>query len=304
MSSLGYEASADLKPKLEMWADCCESLWATWNEFSTQFSGGPKDGSPFRSDLEAFTASHPDADTTIANVAGDLAARLTGAMGQHVSALAVLLRTGVVTLSVYPAVRAELELAGTSAWLLEPGTPSDPLGTDSRVARGLMFALSDTRDHLKSKSYAKSALITLLQAAESKILAQIDSVFPGSALTGDPPRSWELGGEKYPSTNKMLDLFSSLAFTNSPSVYGFYSRFSHPSIITLDLLSKKTRTDSTVRVDYHVPSEVIEDWVRMATISFHKASHLVARYFGFDTLMLDQWDQSAPDHWFDTGGAA
>lgn len=300
MSTLGFEVSDDLKPKLQAWADLCDGLWAAWQTFARQLALGSAEGSPFRRDVERFVAAHPDAERLIAYAAGDTGSRVVAAMGQHISALAVLLRSGVVTLSVYPIVRAELELAGAAAWLLDPGTPKKPLGTDPRLARALMFVLADVRDHLRAGPYAKEELIQKLKARETKVRGQIDSVFHGSKLAGSPTRSWSVGGENYPATNAMIDLFTSLAFhPNSPSLYGFYSRFSHPSIITLQSLSKVTYTETTMHVDYHVPSDRIEDWVRLATMSLHKAAHIVAWYFGFETAALDEWVKTAPDSWFD-----
>ncbi|MGH9116698.1 MAG: hypothetical protein ACRD0A_02110 [Acidimicrobiales bacterium] len=110
------------------------ALTMAWAATARRLGSAAGPTAPASYDDRALLVSHPGAPAGIVQAAGQSGAQYVDAIGQHVQAIGVLLDARQVTLSMWPIVRAELEIAGRVAWLLEPNTETTTVSAPQRVA--------------------------------------------------------------------------------------------------------------------------------------------------------------------------
>lgn len=207
----------DANRTANMLADLCESLVVSWKEIGQQaFAGAPPEA-PSSLDADDARRSLPlsNRPKNLEYTAGYISGELVGAISLLLQAVATQLRARpLVSLMIWPLVRAELEYAGRVAWLLEPLEGSNA-GT-RRVARALLEQLSSLQREKYTASKHSRPLEKQRKHEREALLGTIKSLFPDEVDTPvESPEQiaeWKIGGgnpcchSAKPSTSSSLSI--------------------------------------------------------------------------------------------------
>lgn len=180
-------------------AELCESLVGSWRQIGQQAGNGaaPEARVSIDADDARRSLSLPDRPKNIEYVAGNFSGELVGAISLLLQAVATQLRARpLVSLTIWPLVRAELEYAGRVAWLLEPLESSN--AGARRVARALLEQLSSLqRERFTAGKHSKS-LEKQRKGEREALLGSIKSLFPDGVhtplQTPEQIAEWRIGG--------------------------------------------------------------------------------------------------------------
>lgn len=293
----------DANRTANMLAELCESLVVSWKEIGQQaFAGAPPEA-PFSLDADDArrSLSLPDRPKNLEYAAGNISGELVGAISLLLQAVATQLRARpLVSLTIWPLVRAELEYAGRVAWLLEP-LEGGNAGT-RRVARALLEQLSSLQREKYTASKHSKPLEKQRKQEREALLGAIKSLFPDEVNT--PVQSpeqiaeWKIGGEPMLPLGKAADLFVSLNFTLSKGLYDTLSDYSHPSVMALARQSTAEETEGATFRTYPPDDEVLDYQARLGCLILYKAAHHMAGYYGLNAAPLERWAETVPGHWF------
>lgn len=284
-------------------AELCESLVVSWQQIGQQaFAGAPPEA-PLSLDADDArrSLSLPDRPKNLEYAAGNISGELVGAISLLLQAVATQLRARpLVSLTIWPLVRAELEYAGRVAWLLEPLEGSN--AGARRVARALLEQLSSLqRERFTAGKHSKTLAKQLKQDRDAA-LAAIESLFPGDVHTPlESPKQieeWKIRGEPMLSLGKATDLFVSLHVKTGKGLYDTLSDYSHPSVMALARQSVAEESEGVTFRSYPPDAEVLDYQVRLGCLILYKAAHHIAGYYGLNTDPLERWAETAPGHWF------
>lgn len=284
-----------------MLAELCESLVASWQQIRQQTGAGAPPGTPVSLEADDVRRSLPDRPKNIEYAAGQMSGELVGAISLLLQAVATLLRARpLVSLTIWPLVRAELEYAGRVAWLLEPLEDSD--AGSRRVARALLEQLSSLQREKYTASKHSKPLEKQRKRERDSLLNSIESLFSDDVYT--PLRSpediaeWKIGGQPMLTLGKANDLFVSLNFTSNKAMYDTLSDNSHPSVTALTRQSVAEESEGVTFTSYPPDADVLDYQVRLGCLILYKAAHTIAGYHGLNVDPLERWADTVPGHWF------
>ncbi|MGV0741019.1 hypothetical protein [Mycolicibacterium sp. XJ870] len=294
-----------LAAEMDEWARHSRSLVAAWFVVGKQAGAAPTSG-PRAQDARGFRNALPMAPVNLAYAPGDSAGVYVDAIAQHVLAIAALFEARQVALSVWPLIRAELEIAGRVGWLLDPGTDSEPVTADARVARFSMELLASwcregfTASKLRQKNRKRAA-----KAERDRQRDALKPVFPEAHTDWGSPgdeTEWNVRDEPCLTLGRGVEKFAQVHFNGMHGLYDLLSDYSHPSLIRLSNQSRRHDDGSVVAVlSYELDRELLEWQVRLGCLILYKAAHLAAGYFALDDSPLEAWAVAAPRNWFDDG---
>ncbi|GED11688.1 hypothetical protein [Cellulosimicrobium cellulans] len=285
---------------LDRLADHCRALVTAWFEMARGNAVPPGADSPAAIDAGQFRQERPSAPANVEHGPGQQAGLYVDAIGQHLLAIEALLRARRVAVAVWPLVRAELELAGRVAWLLEPRI-EQPAGA-VRVARLYLEMISSLqRDRYTAGKFSKAAekrskSIRDQKTAEARDLfdrVEVDLSSPGRL------DSWSIGGESLPGLGDAVGLFIELNFAGgAKAVYDILSDYSHPSLSAIARQTTPVEVDGVAMRPWRVDVKTVERQVHYACAILYKAAHFVAGYYELDASPLERWVESTPGEWF------
>lgn len=285
--------------ELDAMAKACAGLNAAWVEVGAGLAAVPSPASSAGSDAIQFVESKPGGPTNIAFAPGQYAGLYVDGIGQHLLALETLVSAGRVTIAPWPLIRAELELAGRVAWLLEPD-----LGEQSgerRVARFYMELISShQRERFTAGKLSRSREKEAKKARDAK-LEEARSVFGSLELdfsSIDKIESWVISDESFKGLGEGARLFVQLCFLKSSGLYDFLSDYSHPSLTAFARQTSEIVSDGVTTRPWVVELDTVEHEVRLACLVFYKACQILAGYFNIEASALDRWAESVPPKWF------
>lgn len=282
-------------------AELCESLVVSWRQIGQQAGAGAPPDAPVSLEADEVRRSRPDRPKNMEYAAGQMSGELVGAISLLLQAVATQLRARpLVSLTIWPLVRAELEYAGRVAWLLEPLQDSD--AGSRRVARALLEQLSSLQREKYTASKHSKPLEKQRKGERDALLGWIKSLFPDDVYTPlqspEQIAEWKIGGQTMLSLGKANDLFVSLNFTSGKAMYDTLSDYSHPSVMALARQSVAEESDGMTYRSYHPDYEVLDFQVRLGCLILYKAAHTIAGYHGLDADPLERWADTVPPHWF------
>jgi len=279
-------------------------LVVSWKEIGQQAGAGapPEAQLSLDADDARRSLSLPDRPKNLEYAAGNISGELVQAISLLLQAVATQLRARpLVSLTIWPLVRAELEYAGRVAWLLEPLEGSN--AGARRVARALLEQLSSMqRERFTASKFDNKPLVKQLKQERDAALAAIESLFPNDVYAPlDSPKhieEWKIGGEPMLSLGKANDLFVSLNVTTGKALYDTLSDHSHPSIMALARQSVAVESEGVTLRTYPPDAEVLDYQTRLGCLILYKAAHHIAGYHGLNTDPLERWAETVPGHWF------
>jgi hypothetical protein len=285
-------------------AELCESLVVSWRQIGQQAGAGAPPDAPVSLEAKEVRRSLTDRPKNIEYAAGQMSGELVGAISLLLQAVATQLRARpLVSLTIWPLVRAELEYAGRVAWLLEPleGSEAGP----RRVARALLEQLSSLQREKYTASRHSKSLEKQRRREREALLASIKSLFPDDVHTPlESPEQiveWKIEGEPMLPLGKAIDLFISLNFTSNKAnkaMYDTLSDYSHPSVMALARQSVAEESEGVTFRSYPPDDEVLEYQVKLGCVILYKAAYTIAGYYGLDVDPLERWADKVPQDWF------
>ncbi|WP_409430093.1 hypothetical protein ACJEIK_18265 [Mycobacterium sp. SMC-16] len=294
--------SERLGEEMNSWAVHMRAIVTAWQQVGSQARGALALDSPFSRDRLDFRASHPDAPQNI-EAASLYTGEYVSAIGQYVLAIAALFETNQAVLSVWPLIRAELEIAGRIAWLLAPGSSESVVSSTLRIARFQMeFLATLCRERFTASQMKNRGRERESKTIRDRLRADLMQVFPDAQTDWSEPgdeRSWDVGGVKYVGLGHATKLFAESCMGDDRGLYDVLSDYSHPSLFRLRAQSSMVDTGQGFQaLMYEVPPGMLEWQARIACTIFYKSAHLVAGYFGLDDRPLELWAASVPSEWF------
>ena len=293
-----------LAVEMDSWARHARSLVSAWFEVGNQAGVAPMFSQRDR-DAREFRNAVPAAPANMEYAVGDFAGCYVDAIAQHLLAVATLFEARQVALSVWPLVRAELEIAGRVGWLLDPGAVAKALPADARVARFMELLASWCRERFTASKLRQKNRERSAAAGRDRQRDVLEQVFPESHTEWRHPgdeTKWNVGGENYLGLGPGATKFEQTHFNGVPGLYDLLSDYAHPSLIRLSTQSRRHDDGSGIAVlSYELHQELLEWQVRIACLILFKAAHLVAGYFSLDGSPLESWAGAVPSNWFNDG---
>lgn len=288
----------------DMLAELCESLIRSWKEIGQQAGAGAPPEAQLSRDADDArrSLSLPDRPKNLEYAAGNIAGELGQAISLLLQAVATQLRARpLVSVTIWPLVRAELEYAGRVTWLLEPMEGSN--AGARRVARTLLEQLSSMqRERFTAGRLGNKSLAKQLKQERDTVLAATESLFPGDVYAPlDSPKrieEWKIGGEPMLSLGEANDLFVDRNFNTGKALYDTLSDHSHPSIMALARQSVSVETEGVTFRTYPPDAEVLDYQARLGCLILYKTAYHIAGYHGLNTDPLKRWAETVPEHWF------
>jgi len=279
----------------------CEALIAAWHHDAAASAGGATPGSQAALDLAAVRKLFPDRTPASFEHAHEQMS------GQMIDAIVLLLQSvstqlrarQVITVSLWPLVRAEFEHAGRVAWLLEPFSDEDAGGR--RMARALLEQLSAAQRQRFTNGKWNPARAKQFKTNRDELLDKIRILFDDVYTPMDRPEQidkWRIGGEVMAPLGKAIELFLKRNFSNGDAIYHILSDYSHPSVISLALHSSASDEDGVTIWSYPPIPRVINFQARLACAALHNIALAILQYFGYPSIAIDRWASEAPPHWF------
>ncbi|TXH28364.1 MAG: hypothetical protein E6R06_01170 [Mycobacterium sp.] len=293
-----------LASEMDSWECHARSLVSAWFAVGKQAGASPV-SNPREWDGRAFRAVAA-APVNIEYDVDDSAGCYVGAIAPHFLSIAALFEIRQVALSVWPLVRAELEIAGRVGWLLDPGTATEAVPAGARVARFSMKLLAAscrerfTASMLRNKSRERTAVSGCDRQRD--VLAQ---VFPESHTEwrrSGRETEWYVGGEEYLGLGPGAAKFVQAHFSGVPGLYDLFSDYSHPSRIRFSAQASRPDDVSGITVlSCELDRELLGWQMKMGCLILYRAAHLVARYFALDDSPLELSASAVPSDWFHDG---
>lgn len=276
------------------------SLVTAWFETARGNAVPSGVGSPAAIDAGQFRHARPGAPANDEHGPGQQAALYVDAIGQHVLAIEALLRARRVAVALWPLVRAELELAGRVAWLLDPGIEQQ--AGEVRVARLYLEMISSfQRDRYTSGKFDRAAEKRSKTARDQK-LAEARGLFDRVEVdlsTPDIFGDWNIGGEALPGLGAAVGMFLDVSFKGeSKALFDILSDYSHPSLSAISRQSTPVEVEGAAMRPWTVEIEIVERQVHYACAILYKAAHFVASYYELDASPLEEWADGVPAEWF------
>lgn len=294
--SVAEGAAADM----DQLADYCRSLVTAWFETARGNAVQPGAGSPAAIDARHFRHAWPGAPANVEHGPGQQAGLYVDAIGQHLLAIEALLHARRVTVALWPLVRAELELAGRVAWLLDPGIQQK--AGEVRVARLYLEMISSLQRDRYTSGKFNSAAEKRSRTARDQKLAEARGLFERVEVDLSSPDmlgDWNIGGEAILGLGDAVGVFLEVSFGGKPkALYDILSDYSHPSLSAIARQTMPVEVEGVAMLPWTVEIEIVERRVQCACAILYKAAHFVASYYELDPSPLEQWANGVPAEWF------
>lgn len=279
----------------------CEVLVAAWELDSAESGNGAVAGSAAALDVASVREVFPqDMPTNVEHAHGQMAGDMINAVVLLLRSIVTLLRAEpLITLGIWPLVRAELEYAGRITWLLEPLSGGD--AGRRRVARGMLEHLSAVQRQRFTAGKWNPAQAAKFKKVRTEIRSRVTALFEDVHTPLDAPEKiaeWTIGGEKMVMLGEGVDRFLTLNLTNGKALYDVLSDNSHPSVISLALQSFTTVHEGVRITTYPPIPRVLNMQVRLGCLTLYRSAITILDYFGHPHPALDLWAAHAPDRWF------
>jgi len=282
-------------------AQICEVLIAAWELDAAETMKGAADGSAAALDVlsvrEAFPEDRPD---NLEHAHGQIAGDMINAITLLLQSVVTLLRAEpLITLGIWPLVRAELEHAGRISWLLEPLT-GEGVGK-RRVARGMLEHLAAVQRQRFTANKWNKEQARKFKAVRTKYHGRAVTLFGDVHTPLDSPEmiaEWAIGGEKMATLGDGVKLFLKLNLTGGEALYDVLSDNSHPSIVSLTLQSSRTDHEGVSVTTYPAIPRVLNTQIRLGCLTFYRSALTILDYYGHPHPHLDMWAAHAPERWF------
>lgn len=287
---------------MDQFAEICDRLIAACLEVAADSSSSLAPGSQIATESVVFRTAYPNAEKNVQYAPAHAATGYADLMRLQLAAISALLRAREVVGTLWPLVRAELEVAGRVAWLLNP-TLDQPAG-EVRVARYYLEAISSLqRARFTTGKYDRAAGKDFKTRRDTTIAAA-KSLFPDLAMdlsTPDAIAGWVLRGEPMMGLGAGANLFAQL-FLSGPgkALYDILSDYSHPSLVSIELQTRLVDDGEVASHPWVVPPETVEHQCRWACTILYKTWHLISAYLQLDVSPLERWADGVPEKWFDT----
>lgn len=241
--------------------------------------------------LEADDFDWPD--YTMLGV-GSGATRYLSVICRHSLGIAKLLSDGAVMMPIFPVVRAQVEAAGRATWLLEPLRSDRPSVTPrNRVARFYMEIYSGLCLHryAAGRRNAPKQEIAEIKAGRDKFRRDfIDKAFGPEVDLRSTDRSkmaeWCVGGQPFLGLGGGAKLFNDICWPQARGTYDLLSNVSHPSLMTINLLTRPTEVGAS---EWVITDTMLAQQVLIAEACMRRVSNMVASYFGISDQGLEDW---------------
>ena len=291
---------------LDRLAACCHELVIAWFETARGHAVLPGAGSPAAVDAKLFRRAKQTAPTNVEHGPGQQAGLYVDAIGQQLLAMEALLRARRIAVALWPLIRAELELAGRVAWLLDPGI--EPPAGEVRVARLYLEVISSLqRDRYTAGRHDRAAEKRAKTVRDEKI-AEARQLFDRVEVDLSSPDSfgtWNIGGESILGLGDAVGAFIRLSFGGgSKALYDILSDYSHPSLTAIARQTMQIEVDGVAMRPWRVDIDTADRQVHYACAILYKAAHFLAGYYELDTAPLERWADSVPSAWFSSTGEA
>lgn len=247
-----------------------------------------------------FRKAYPQAVKNVEYAPVQAATAYADLIRLQLAAISALLRAREVVGTLWPIVRAELEVAGRVAWLLHP-TVEQP-AAEVRVARYYLEAISSLqRARFTSGKYDQAAEKSN-KARRDATIATAKGLFPDLALelgTPDVIGGWVLRGEPMMGLGAGANLFAKLFLSGSgKALYDILSDYSHPSLVSIESQTRLVDDGKVASNPWVVPPETVEHQCRWACTILYKTWHLISAYLQLDVSPLERWADGVPEEWF------
>ncbi|UHJ57113.1 hypothetical protein LT337_09945 [Mycolicibacterium fortuitum] len=247
--------------------------------------------------------AYPEAPVNIEHAAGDAAGLYVDAIAQHVLSIAALFEARQVALSLWPLIRAELEIAGRVGWMLDPETDTVAMPAEARVARFNMELLASwCREAFTASKLRRANRERTAKSQRDRQRGVLECVFPGTQTDWRTPgdeMEWNVRGQNYLGLGRGVEKFAQVHFNGVHGLYDLLSDYAHPSLIRLSTQSRRSDDGSGVAtLSYELDRELLEWQVRLGCLILYKAAHLVVGYFDLDDSGLESWAIGVPTNWF------
>lgn len=271
----------------------CHALVLAWHKFGRRLGEPRSATAPAIRDEEFVVAAAPHAPAGLGAAPGACSGLYVSAIGQHLKAVAVLLEAREVTVSVWPLVRAELEVAGRVGWILDPGVEGAPVNGMQRVARFYIESLSSLqRARFTAKRTRNTSEVRRLKKARTELVAEIESNFSDCSLPMDDQKlieGWRVGSEVNVGLGMAADNFARARFGDARGMYDIQSDFSHPSLYHLRHATRHVDIGGMLELHYEIEAGTIEWQVQVACLVLYAAAHYLASYYGLEGQELEDW---------------
>jgi hypothetical protein len=212
----------------------------------------------------------------------------------EVTAIAALLRAGVVTASLSPLIRSILERLGVVGWILDVETD-----TAERAWRAVLNALMSYKYYREAidRLGAASADQNAVAKSHRLLRANARTWFAPDVDASEPEESsrWTRGGSGFPDYTDLAAaaMPSSMPLQVRRGMYAAQCGMTHPNIL---VLGETIRPSATSQAEFFHRPEDIEKLVRAAFATFLGGLKVWSRYFNtapeFETFVL-QLDEFA-----------
>lgn len=289
----------EMAAELDAYADLCNRVVLAWMEMARGLAVHPAHDSLAARDAREFREAKPDAPANVEHGVGQQAGLYVDAIGQHLLAVEALLRAHRVALALWPLVRAQLELAGRIAWLLDPRV-DEPAG-EARVARLYLEMISSLqrerftagKHDRRAEKVAKRLRDEKVQEARS-LFDVVEVNFTSTEIGG-----WRIDSETLRGLGSAANDFAELAFNgNTKALYDWLSDYAHPSLLAVAKQTIPIEVDGVTRRPWVINWEVLTAQVRLACLIFYKACQFVGGYYAIDQSALERWAEGVEHAWF------
>lgn len=280
-------------------AEHCRALVAAWFEIGPGLAVPPVETSPAGLDARQFRQFKADGPDNVEFGPGQQACLYVDAIGQQLLAIEALLRARRVVGALWPIVRAQLEVAGRVAWLLDPEVSAR--SGEVRVARLYLEVISSIQRERFTASKFSPPTAKKAKEQRDKRIAEARAIFGDFDLDLAAPQNmetWTIHDQKLPGLGAGVDLFIDLCLGGTKGLYDFLSDYSHPSLLTAARQTARVDAEGVSVRPWVIPGDVIEHQVRLACLILYKSCHLVAGYYALDDAALESWADTVPDTWF------
>lgn len=297
----------DLAEHLDKLSTTCRSLAEAWYRIGWRLGDPVSATAPLSRDQDDLAAWRPGETSGLGMRVGMGGAKYVDAMAQHIQSISSLLDARRIVLSIWPIVRAELEIAGRVAWFLEPGTPPALITAKQRLARYMMDLLASLcRERYTAERTRKRALARDFKRERDGVRTHLERLFPCTNTEWkklDDEKKWNVGGESYLPVGRGANEFCRAHLGGARGLYDLLSGLSHPSLVALDKQSEDVNLGERILKTYVSDRETIEWPVQLACLALYKSAYHVAGYFELHDAgdELEQWADTCSQefgHWF------
>lgn len=291
----GLHVPTGLATDMDEWARLLRQGIGHSMAVTRSMGGQPVDESQFACEIADLASSHSQWPDGVLQAVALAAGKYLAAIGRHGFAIADLLESREVVISILPLVRAQLEMAGRVGWFLEPADlEGNRILPEARAARHHMDYLASLcfRRYSSSKRRESKTDQKNIKAWRDGVRDQLNTRFPESDTSWSQPGDevdWLVGGELYASLGTGIDTFRRVALESARGIYDALSDYAHPSLVTIDDLTTVAKTETLREFPWVVHRESIRLQVLASSSLIYRTAVMLASYLGQRLDDLEEW---------------